>query len=155
VRRFRFTREQFIPLDLDETFAFFADPCNLERLTPPWLHFRILTPADELAPGALIDYQLRLHGLPLHWQSEIAVWDPPLRFVDAQRKGPYRYWEHTHTFEPLATGTIVKDHVIYNVPGGALSNQLFVRRDLDRIFDFRARQLSAWAIGQLRSRVAQ
>jgi ligand-binding SRPBCC domain-containing protein len=129
------------------TFAFFADARNLERLTPPWLHFEILSPgAVDLEAGSLIDYRLRLRGVPIRWQSEITVWQPPSRFDDVQRKGPYRLWEHTHSFEPIGDGTLVRDLVVYAVPGDVLVNRLVVKPDLERVFDFRARQLNAWVL---------
>lgn len=128
----------------DLVFPFFSDARNLELLTPPWLRFEVLTSGDiAMAPGTLIDYRLRLHGLPLRWQSEITAFEPPVRFVDEQRRGPYRRWVHTHTFEPSRGGTLARDHVEYAVPGGALTNRLFVRPDLDRIFAFRRRVLQA------------
>ena len=88
-----------VPAPRAEVFKFFADPRNLERITPPWLHFEIITPPDTvIEPGTLLDYRLRLRGIPLRWQSEISVWEPPLRFVDRQTKGPYSLWVHEHTF---------------------------------------------------------
>jgi ligand-binding SRPBCC domain-containing protein len=152
VQRFCLTREQYLPLQRDRVFAFFADARNLELLTPRWLKFEVLTPGTvEMRPGTLIDYRLRLRGIPLRWQSEIAVWDPPHRFVDVQRRGPYRMWVHTHTFEERGSGTLVRDEVTYAVSGGRPVNYLFVAPDLARIFDYRARRLSAWG----RARIAR
>lgn len=149
----RLTREQFVPLPLDEVFSFFADALNLERLTPPWLQFQILTPEPiDIRIGTEIDYRLKLRGLPVRWQSEITAWQPPYRFVDRQRRGPYRLWVHTHQFEPMANGTLVRDIVDYAVPGGSLVDRFFVRPDLERIFDYRGRELNAWAIEVLKSR---
>lgn len=88
--------------------------------------------------GAIIDYQLRIHGLPVRWRTEITGWNPPTSFCDEQRRGPYRRWSHTHTFEEKDGGTLCKDKVIYAVPGGALVNQLFVCRDVGKIFSYRA-----------------
>lgn len=123
---------------LAEVFPFFADARNLEALTPTWLRFEILTPgAVDMRVGALIDYRLRVHGVPLRWQSEITAWDPPHLFVDEQRRGPYRLWKHTHRFAADGDATLVEDAVEYAVPGGALVDALLVRRDLDRIFRFR------------------
>lgn len=128
----------FVTRDLDTTFRFFADAANLQRLTPPWLDFSILTPQPiAMRPGALIDYRLRLHGVPIRWRTEIAEWRPPYRFVDRQLRGPYRLWHHTHAFTPIDGGTLVEDTVRYRPPGGALVDRLFVRRDLERIFLFR------------------
>jgi ligand-binding SRPBCC domain-containing protein len=128
----------------EEVFAFFADAANLQTLTPPWLDFTILTPAPILMrPGTLIDYRLRLHGFPIRWQSEITVWEPPHRFVDEQRRGPYKLWLHEHRFEAREGGTQVTDDVRYAVPGGRLTDRLFVRRDVERIFAFRREKLQA------------
>lgn len=153
MKTFRLTREQFVPLPLEDVFEFFSDARNLERLTPPWLNFEILTPSPvEMHAGTLIDYRLRLRGVPIRWQSEITVWQPPFRFVDRQRKGPYRLWIHTHRFEPISGGTLVTDMVDYAVPGGAAAERFFVRPDLERIFDYRARQLDAWVLDTVRTR---
>jgi ligand-binding SRPBCC domain-containing protein len=151
LKTYRLTREQFVPLGQDDVFAFFADARNLERLTPPWLHFEILTPSPvDMHAGMEIDYKLRLHGVPVRWQSEITIWQPPCRFADRQRRGPYRLWVHTHSFEAMAGGTLVSDAVDYAVPGGGLVERFFVRPDLERIFDYRSRQLDAWVIETLR-----
>ena len=119
-------------------FPFFADPNNLEKITPPWLNFRIDTPGPiQMTVGQKIDYKLRLHGMPISWQSEITAWEPPYRFVDEQRRGPYRQWIHEHRFEESDNGTLVHDRVDYAVLGGDLVNKLFVLPDLRRVFTFR------------------
>jgi len=124
-------------------FLFFADARNLELITPPWLRFRILSPGKiEMQAGCRIDYGLRLHGIPIRWQSEITVWEPPHRFVDEQRKGPYRLWIHEHTFEEADGGTWVRDRVRYAVPGGILIQRFVVEPDLAKIFEYRRRELS-------------
>jgi ligand-binding SRPBCC domain-containing protein len=128
----------WLPQPRDRVFKFFADPRNLERLTPDWLHFEILTPAEiNLRQGALLDYRLRLRGIPLRWQSEISVWEPPQRFVDRQTKGPYSLWVHEHTFKEQNGGTVVVDRVEYAAPGGRLVDRFFVAPDLKRIFQYR------------------
>ena len=133
----------FLPRPLEDVFPFFADAGNLEALTPPWLRFEILSPMPMLMrAGAIIEYRLRLHGIPLRWQSEITVWDPPLRFVDEQRRGPYRRWIHEHTFTQRGNGCEMRDFVRYSVPGRWLANLLFVQRDVRRIFEYRFRKLS-------------
>jgi ligand-binding SRPBCC domain-containing protein len=140
---FTLTSEQWLLRPLPEVFAFFADAGNLDTLTPSWLRFEILTPHPiEMKVGALIDYRLRLRGLPIRWQSEISDWSPPHRFVDEQRRGPYRLWHHMHTFHQRDGGTLVRDFVRYHVPGGALANTLFVRRDLQKIFAHRQQKLA-------------
>ncbi len=132
-----------LPRPIGEVFSFFADAGNLEVITPPWLRFEILTPRPiVMRAGALIDYRLRLHGVPLRWRSEITVWDPPRRFVDEQRRGPYRRWIHEHTFAERDGGCEVRDLVRYRVPFGAAADRLFVRRDVGRIFEYRARRLA-------------
>jgi ligand-binding SRPBCC domain-containing protein len=130
-------RRQRLAVSPERAFAFFADAHNLEAITPPWLGFRITTPGTiTMRPGALIDYRLKLHGIPLRWRTRIEAWEPPHRFVDVQLRGPYRLWEHTHTFEPDGDGVVISDHVRYRVPFERLARRL-VRRDLERIFDHR------------------
>lgn len=128
-----------------EVFAFFADAGNLEAITPPWLHFHIETPRPiDMRQGALIDYRLRIRGVPIRWKTEITAWDPPHRFVDEQLSGPYRLWIHEHVFEEDGDGTIVEDHVRYAVPFGplgSLANRLLVARDLRAIFGYREARL--------------
>jgi len=135
-------RRQRIELPVEEAFAFYGDARNLELITPPWLGFEVTTPAPiEMGVGTLIEYRLRLHRVPVRWRTRIEVWDPPHRFVDAQIKGPYSLWEHTHSFEADGPGaTIIEDRVRYSIPFGPLGNladRLLVRRDLRQIFDYR------------------
>lgn len=139
---YHLAREIWLPRPLDEVFSFFSDALNLEALTPRWLRFQVLTPAPiHLQAGTLIDYRLRVRGLPLRWQSEITVWEPPHRFVDEQRRGPYRLWHHEHAFSQKDGGTLVADRVQYAAPGGRWVHQFLVKPDLERIFDYRYRQL--------------
>ncbi len=133
-----FSTSQWLPAPLEETFAFFGEARNLERITPPFLRFRIMTPgAIEMRPGALIDYQLRVRGFPIHWQTEITDWNPPDSFTDVQLRGPYRKWVHQHTFCSENGGTRVEDTIHYLVPGGTLIDRLIIRPDLRRIFGYR------------------
>lgn len=133
--------EQWLPRPVGEVFAFFADIHNLDELTPPWLHFRILTPGPILMGlGARIEYRIRWRGLPLRWRTEITAWEPPHRFVDRQVRGPYRLWVHEHAFIERDGGTVARDRVEYAVPGGVLGplvRRLFVGPDVTRIFDYR------------------
>jgi ligand-binding SRPBCC domain-containing protein len=134
--------ELWLPRPIDEVFPFFADAFNLQALTPPWLQFEILTPPPiVMQVGTLIDYRLRLHGIPLRWRTRIAAWEPPHRFVDEQLRGPYRLWMHEHTFVPERGGTRVGDHVQYALWADALLHRWFVRPDIERIFRFRAEVL--------------
>jgi ligand-binding SRPBCC domain-containing protein len=128
----------FLRRTREEVFSLFADPYQLEKITPPWLRFQVLSSTPmPVKQGQLIDYRFRLHGLPLRWQSRIEVWEPPVRFVDLQTRGPYRYWRHEHLFENVPGGVICRDVVDYAVPGGWLIDRLLVRRDVARIFKFR------------------
>jgi ligand-binding SRPBCC domain-containing protein len=136
-------RSQRVEVPIERAFDFYGDALNLEPMTPPWLHFAVLTPPPiVLAAGALLDYKLRLHGVPIRWQTRIETWERPVRFVDTQVRGPYKCWEHTHLFEEDGDGAVViRDCVRYEIPLGPLgeiASRLFVRRDLRRIFDFRA-----------------
>jgi ligand-binding SRPBCC domain-containing protein len=142
MRVHEFQSELWLPLSPAELFPFFADAANLQALTPPWLHFEIMTPQPILMrAGALIDYRLRVHGLPLRWRTRINVWEPPHRFVDEQLRGPYRQWIHEHTFEARGGGTLARDHVHYTVPLDFLVHRWLVRPDIERIFRFRAETL--------------
>jgi len=135
-------REQRLPAPPTEVFPFFADAGNLEAITPAWLGFRIVTPRPiEMRVGTLIEYRLRLHGLPISWLTRIEEWEPGVRFVDAQLTGPYRLWHHTHEFASDGDNrTRMRDTVRYALPFGPLgeiARRAFVARDLERIFAFR------------------
>jgi ligand-binding SRPBCC domain-containing protein len=139
----RLQRSQLVDRPLDEVFAFFAEAQNLERITPPWLRFELTGngPAD-MNVGTLIDYRLHVHRVPIRWRSRIEEWSPGRCFVDRQLRGPYRLWHHRHTFSQEGDGTLVEDQVTYALPLGRLgdiAHPLFVRRDLERIFDHRHR----------------
>ncbi|HRQ73885.1 MAG TPA: SRPBCC family protein [Phycisphaerales bacterium] len=132
--------ETLSPLPIERVFAFFADPFNLESLTPPWLRFRVLTPPPiAMREGLALDYRLRVRGLAMRWRSVILAWEPPDRFVDAQSVGPYAWWWHEHRFEQLpGGGTRITDTVEYAAPGGRLLHDVLVRPDLERIFAYRS-----------------
>ena len=140
-----FEAEQRLPLPIERVFAFFGDAANLDAITPPWLHFEVLTPSPvTMRPGTLLDYRLRLHGIPVRWQTEITEWDPPHRFVDRQLRGPYRQWIHTHTFQQIGDETVIRDHVEYAVPGWLLEplvHRWFVRPDVEKIFAYRTEKM--------------
>ena len=142
MNEFVFETELWLPHPRNEVFAFFGDAHNLERITPPWVNFAVLTPTPiVMRPGILIDYRIRIHGVPVRWRTEISAWQPPFQFVDEQRRGPYRLWHHTHTFEEREGGTLCRDRVRYWPRGGALMNWLFVRKDVERIFEYRRQRL--------------
>ena len=134
----------WLPRAVEAVFPFFADACNLERITPPWLRFSVLTPAPiAMREGALIDYRLRVRGVPIRWRTLIEAWEPPVRFIDRQLRGPYRLWHHEHTFEAHEGGTICRDRVRFVSPGGALVHRLWVNREVATIFRYRQERLRA------------
>lgn len=141
------TRTQTIELPREEVFAFFSDAANLERITPPQLRFHIVTPPPiTLKKGAIIDYKLTMRGLRFGWRTEITEWEPPIMFTDRQVKGPYGQWIHTHWFSEITpTQTIIEDEVRYRLPLEPFGDivHFFVRRELERIFDFRQRAVAA------------
>jgi ligand-binding SRPBCC domain-containing protein len=141
-------RSQRLAVPLERAFEFYGEARNLEAITPPWLGFEVTTPGKiEMRTGALIDYRLKLHGIPVSWRTRIEAWEPPLRFVDAQLHGPYALWEHTHTFaRDGEDGVMIADRVRYALPFGPLgelAHAAFVKRDLERIFDYRAQSVAA------------
>jgi ligand-binding SRPBCC domain-containing protein len=141
------TTSMRLPLVGEEVFAFFAEAANLERITPPELRFEILTPQPlHLVEGALIEYRLRLFGVPLGWQTQIIRWDPPRMFVDAQLRGPYKRWIHTHYFREEDEGTIIEDAVEYCLPYWPLGEVVYplVRLQLHRIFRYRQQAIRAY-----------
>lgn len=136
--------EQFIPRPIDEVFAFFSRPENLEELTPTWLNFKIVEAPKTLAAEVLIRYRLSWHGVPIRWTTQIKEWNPPHRFVDVALSGPYVLWNHEHLFAPHENGTLMHDRVTYALPLGwlgVLAHRLCVRRDVERIFEFRTHRM--------------
>ncbi len=149
MKTFTLTNELWLPAPPWDVFPFFADAFNLERITPPMLRFRVLTPPPiAMGVGTLLDYRVWLRGIPMRWQSEITAWEPPHRFVDEQRRGPYRLWVHEHTFAAQDGGTVARDNVRYAAPGGGLVQRLFVEPDLRRIFEYRSTALREIFSGQ-------
>ena len=139
-------REQELAGTPAEVFGLFADARNLEAITPPLLRFEVVTPEPiEMRAGTLIQYRLRLHGIPIRWLTSIQAWEPPHRFVDVQVSGPYALWHHTHTFAADGDTTVMTDVVRYAIGFGRLGNvahRLFVGRDVAAIFDFRHDELA-------------
>ncbi len=142
-------REQRLAAAPEAVFPFFADARNLEAITPPLLRFRLLTPEPiHMGAGTFLQYALRVHGLPIRWDTIIQAWEPPHRFVDVQVRGPYRLWHHTHELEALDGGaaTLMRDTVRYSIGFGVLgeiARRTVVRRDLEAIFAFRRERVPA------------
>lgn len=147
VKTWRLRSSLWVPAAPEAVFPFFADAHNLQRLTPDWLSFEILTPAPiDMRVGTLIDYRIRLRGIPIRWRTRIAAWQPPCLFVDEQLRGPYSVWHHTHTFTPSDGGTVLGDQVEMRPKGGpfaSLAMRLLVRGDVERIFRHRATVMAA------------
>ena len=140
-KTFRLEQEQLVAAPRTEVFSFFSNAFNLERLTPPFLNFKILTPAPiDIQTDTIIEYRIKLFGIPMYWRTRILNFEPEDSFVDSQERGPYTLWHHTHTFEETDDGTLMKDIVLYRLPLGPLgrlAHFLFVRRTLKRIFSYR------------------
>jgi ligand-binding SRPBCC domain-containing protein len=142
VRIHELRNEILLPRPVQEVFQFFADPANLDSITPAWLNFRMVRAGPiEMRVGTLLDYKLRIRGFPVRWRSRITAWEPPCRFVDEQIRGPYRLWIHEHNFESRDEGTLVRDHVRYAVPFDWILHEFVVRPDVERIFAYRAERL--------------
>ena len=142
MKTFLFKSQRTVEQPVTEVFEFFSNAHNLAVITPPRLNLEILTPAPiEMFVGTRIDYRLKLHGIPIRWQSEITEWNPPYAFADEQRRGPYRLWRHTHTFDETEEGVVVGDSVEYAVWGNSLIDKFFVRPDIEKIFAYRSEQL--------------
>jgi uncharacterized protein len=141
----KFVTEQWVPQSIDHIFEFFSEPKNLETLTPDSLNFRIVkTSHPKIQEGTLLDYQLKLHGFPLKWQSQITGWVPGKRFSDQQTRGPYTFWHHTHEFYESRGGTVIRDNVVYKLPGwvpGDVLGHAYIKKDLEKIFMFRRKQI--------------
>lgn len=149
---FTLRRSQVLPGAPEEVFPFFADARNLEAITPPLLRFEVVTPEPiEMRVGTLIQYRLKLRGVSINWLTSIQAWEPGVRFVDQQVRGPYALWHHTHEFEATASGeTLMTDTVRYAIgfgPFGEIAARAFVHRDVANIFDFR-REAVVGALGR-------
>lgn len=149
---FKLTRTQEINASLQEVFAFFEKPENLEKITPPQLNFKIITPSPiQMKQGALIDYLIKMHGLPLKWRTLITHYNPPHEFIDKQINGPYALWEHTHRFTEVGNKTRIEDEVLYALPFGILgqlAHALWVKRQLNQIFNHRQEVIKKFFTGE-------
>lgn len=141
IRTYILAREQWLPRPMDEVFEFFSRPENLQVITPPWLDFRMVDTPKDLQAGSLIRYRLRWRCIPIRWTTEISEWNPPCRFVDRAVSSPYALWNHEHSFVSHDGGTLMRDRVTYALPFaafGRLAHRILVKRDVERVFDFRA-----------------
>ncbi|MCB0407683.1 MAG: DUF1731 domain-containing protein, partial [Bdellovibrionales bacterium] len=141
-----FYSEQWIPKSIDKIFLFFSEAKNLEKLTPPWLHFCILDQSTErMQKGTLITYKLKIHGIPIKWKTEILEWNPQFQFIDNQLSGPYKKWHHTHSFYSTPqNGTLMQDKIIFELPMGLIGmlfTSRFVTKDIQTIFDYRTQAI--------------
>ena len=140
-KTYRLEQKQLIPLGRPSVFEFFSDAFNLERLTPDFLNFKILTEAPiDIQEDTIIEYRIRLFGVPMFWRTRIERFEPDEAFVDTQIKGPYKLWHHTHTFEETEDGTLMRDVVLYRLPFGILgqlAHFMFVKKTLEKIFQYR------------------
>jgi ligand-binding SRPBCC domain-containing protein len=138
-----FNTEQFLPTDIIKAWDFFSSANNLTIITPPELDFNILTNLKEreIYEGMLIDYTVKpLLGIKVNWQTEIFKVDKPAMFADKQMKGPYKIWEHTHTFVEKESGVLMHDQVKYQLPFGIIgriTHSLLVRKKIENIFNYR------------------
>ncbi len=138
-------RQTNIPAPIEEVFAFFSKAENLNLITPPDLQFKIVWPfTPVMYKGLLIDYQIKLQGIPMKWKTEITHWNPPYSFQDTQLKGPYLLWKHLHVFTRNGDSTVMADKVYYRIPGWVLEPifyKVFIQQKLNRIFDYREKAI--------------
>ena len=139
------THTQWLPRPIGDVFDFFSRPSNLQVITPPLLNFHITEAPEHIQAGSLIRYRLRVHGVAIRWTTEIVAWNPPHSFIDVQLSGPYKLWHHEHKFVAERGGTTLSDEVQYALPFGPLGrlvHWMFVRRDVERIFEYRSQKMS-------------
>lgn len=145
--------EQYLDYDLQKIFPFFSDAKNLERITPEYLNFKVVKMSTQhIEANTLIDYKLKIHGVPVAWRTQILDWVPPVKFTDTQLKGPYKKWHHTHDFTKLGQGVLMKDRVLYRLPFGLLGWALafwFVKKDVTKIFLYRRKVCSTLNFEQM------
>ena len=144
---FQYKTEQFLPICMDEAWSFFSSPKNLSTITPDELDFKILTVLndEEIYEGMKIDYIVKpLFKIPVHWQTEIIKVKKGMFFLDKQLKGPYKVWEHSHTFRSINGGVLMHDEINYELPFGILGNiahNLLIRKKIENIFMYRKKNL--------------
>ena len=143
-------RVTVLPVSIEEAWNFFTSPYNLKEITPAKMNFRILSdikPGDKIFKGMIIDYKVSpLFSIPIKWTTKIVDAEEPNFFADEQLKGPYAYWRHEHHFREIPEGVEMKDVVKWRVPFGILGdivNMLLVKKEVERIFDFRKKKLKA------------
>ena len=157
-RLFRLSASQVLPVTQAKAFSFFEDPLNLFEITPDWLDFRMLDPSKaEVFEGAQFDYTIRWLKFRLFWRSRITGYRQPESFTDVQIRGPYPYWSHLHTFHDKKGSTLMRDEVTYRLPFGPfgrLLHGLIIRRQLRKIFRYRAIRIAQWAAGDFRRKMA-
>ena len=138
MKLYELNKTQVINDSIDNVFDFFSEPENLKTITPEKLSFKILTPTPiDMNKGTVIDYTIRLFGIPIHWRTLITKYNPPFEFVDEQIKGPYNFWHHSHKFKKVDGGVEISDRVIYSIPMGIIGSVLhfiWIKRDLEKIF---------------------
>lgn len=139
----QFKVEQFLPISREKAWDFFSSPKNLSVITPPEMDFKILSELNGagIYEGMKIDYRVKpLLGISLRWQTEICKVQNQNYFTDRQLKGPYKIWEHTHTFVEAKDGILMTDVVNYELPFGLfgkVAERLIVRKKIKSIFDYR------------------
>lgn len=140
-----FSVSQFVPDHIEKVFHFFSEAKNLENITPEFLNFKIENMSSkEIEKDTIINYKLKIHGVPAKWQTQITEWIPLKKFVDHQNKGPYQLWDHTHTFTSVENGTLIEDRIKYKIPGhivGLLALGKFIRKDVNQIFQHRVKSI--------------
>ncbi|MBI2806949.1 MAG: SRPBCC family protein [Planctomycetes bacterium] len=140
-----FQAHMWLPLAIEPVFAFFGDVANLSKISPPSVRIQTITPLPiEMRVGTIVEHRMSIRWFPIRWRSEITVWEPPVRFVDEQRSGPYRFWKHRHEFEVAEGGTWVRDHIEYRTHGWLFEpivNRIFVAPELRRLFAHRQKAI--------------
>ncbi len=149
MKLYRLYRKQFLPISMEQSWAFFSNASNLSRITPEWLNFSILSnPPETVWPGLILHYRITVPpGIPMQWVTEITQVQEGKLFVDEQRFGPYKLWHHQHRFSEVDNGVEMEDEVHYMLPFGwigQLAHTFHVRNQLNEIFNFRYNYLQQY-----------